>query len=101
MKLRWPDPLVKLFTDGFCDCGSTVVAGFGAVIWDTFTGTLEFFGSKVPFNLLSILHKDVGDSQVLEQAELLAIVAAKKVWRSVLRVEGWCFSLTTMPRGTA
>ena len=38
VKLRRPDPLVKLFTDGFCDCGSTVVAGFGAVIWDTFTG---------------------------------------------------------------
>ena len=54
VKLRRPDPLVKLFTDGFCDCGSTVVAGFGAVIWDTFTG-----------------------------------------------VEGLCFSLTTMPRGTA
>ena len=35
------------------DCESTVVAGFGAVIWDTFTGTFEF----------------VGDSQVVEQAE--------------------------------
>ena len=60
-----------------------VVAGFGAVIWDTFTGTFEFFGAMVPFNLLSILQNDVGDSQVVEQAELLAIVAAKKVWRSV------------------
>ena len=38
VKLRRPDPPVKLFTDGFCDCGSTVVAGFGAVTWDTFTG---------------------------------------------------------------
>ena len=85
VKLRWPDPPVKLFTDGFCDCGSTVVAGFGAVIWDTFTGTFEFFGAEVPFNLLSILQKDVGGNQVVGQAELLAIVAAKKVWRSVLR----------------
>ena len=52
--LRSAPPREELFTDGFCDCGSTVVAVFGAVIWDTFTG-----------------------------------------------VEGLCFSLTTMPRGTA
>ena len=57
MKLRWSNPLVQLFTDGFCDCGSTVVAGFGAVICDTSTGTFEFFGAKVPFNFLSIMQK--------------------------------------------
>ena len=99
VKLRRPDPPVKLFTDGFCDCGSTVVASFGAVIWDTFTGTFEFFGAKVPFNsaegcLLSILEISIegskdcafGDSQVVGQAEFLAIVSAEKVWKSVLRV---------------
>ena len=52
---------------------------------DHAAGTLEFFGAKVPFNLLTVLQKDVCDGQVVVQVKLLAIVAAKTLWGSVLK----------------
>ena len=73
-----------LFTDGYCD-PQLRSAGFGAVLLDWETGTFESFGSAVRADVFTALSDLVGADQIVCQAELLAILAARVAWVDVLR----------------
>ena len=72
-----------MFTDGFCDPLSGL-AGFGAVLVDVDMNTFQAFGGHVEEALFNELRKQVGDDQIVGQAELLAVMAARQKWCDVL-----------------
>ena len=80
----WPGDTPKiLFTDGFCDPLSGL-AGFGAVLVEVDMNTLQAFGGHVEEAIFNELRKQVGDDQIVGQAELLTVMAARQKWCDVL-----------------
>jgi hypothetical protein len=74
-------PPLLLFTDGFCEGeGNEVVAGIGAVLLDPADGFAEAFGAWIPPPLMEVIREGTKD-QVIAQAELLPLLAARKKWR--------------------
>ena len=75
-------PPVVVFTDGFCEPGEdgAVVAGVGAVLFHPNLPEPEYFGEKVPPDLMALWTGDREKSQVVGQAELLPVCMAKELW---------------------
>jgi hypothetical protein len=73
-------PPLLLFTDGFCEGeGDEVTAGIGAVLFDPEDGFAEAFGALIPPPLMEVLREGSKD-QVIAQAELLPLLAARLKW---------------------
>ena len=81
-------PPLLLFTDGFCEGeGSEVTAGIGAVLLDPEDGFAEAFGALIPPPLMEVIREDTKD-QVVAQAELLPLLAARVKWPHKFRRSG-------------
>ena len=76
-------PPVVIFTDGCCD-PETGWAGIGAVCFDRFTGTREAFGVAIPEEFMAVMRAECGYKQLIAQAEILPVLAAKIRWKSLL-----------------
>ena len=81
--------LALIFTDGFCESGPRgVVVGVGALMFDTDSGRLETFGAYIPEEVLKALQEECDSEQLIAQAELLPVVAAKQKWADLLSKTG-------------
>ena len=81
-------PPLFLFTDGFCEGeGSEVVAGIGAVLLDPADGFAEAFGAWIPPPLMKVIREGTKD-QVIAQAELPPLLAARKKWEHKFKQRG-------------
>ena len=77
-----PSPPVVIFTDGFCEPGflGEVTAGVGGVMFDPDLPGPQYFGLRVPSDIISIWTEKGDKKQVVGQAELLPVNMAKEVW---------------------
>ena len=79
---------VIIFTDGFCDTAPGGKAVYGAVILGRATHTHEAFGQTLLQDVAEEIEQTVGAEQIVAQAELLAVVAAKEPWTKQLMCKG-------------
>ena len=78
-------PPVIVFTDGCCEDGW---AGIGAVMIDPLTRTAKAFGTAIPTDFFGMLMEDSQSEQLIGQAELLPVIAARLKWRTQLSQTG-------------
>ena len=72
-------PPAVVFSDGCCEPAGTgrLFVSVGAIILDMATGTFEAFGCEVPSSLVDIFPSETDSNQVIAQAEILPVLAAK------------------------
>jgi len=82
---RFPRPAL-LYTDGACehDASGRVVATMGGLVFDSAGAPRHHFGTIIPADVLRELGLE-GQAQVVGQAELLPVLAAKLLWRDLLQ----------------
>ena len=69
-----------LFTDGCCDVDPRGKAECGSIIVDGESGTFEAFGQEVAQEF----RKAVGANQIVGKTKMLAVEAAKELWKNQL-----------------
>ena len=74
---------VMLFTDGCCDVDPRDKAWCGSIILDGESSIFEAFGNEVAQEL----RKAVGANQIVGKTKMLAVVAAKEIWKNQLTSE--------------